>query len=307
LKKLLKAVVIVLSIIQAANAETIVRLSDLTNLTVPERECSDCGEDIFFWPKWSADCKSVAFVSNGSTYVYDQENKSVSKVLYEKAGFGYIWSDDNRSLIYRKNVHTGTTMKIADTRSGLTKDFYTSKSNLSRPRSNFNDGFLFRDEASNKKIVVAKSDKSPLANFAYSENSEIWLETADARTKIAGNTTKNYFVAEISPDGSRVLYQEIVEGLFIYEIATGKNVKIGRADEFCWSPDGKFVLFTITKDDGSVVSESDLFLADCSGNITALEKTSDLIEMTPDWNKNDQITFESAGKIYTAKIILEVK
>lgn len=307
MKKLLKSVILIIAVNQAISAEFTANLSDISLITLPEKECSDCGEDIFFWPKWSADYKSVAFVSNGSTYVYDQENKSVAKVLYEKAGFGYIWSDDNRSLIYRKNVPTGTTMKIADIHTGLTKDVYTSKSNLSRPRSNFNDGFLFRDEASNKKIVVAKSEKSPTVNFAYSENGEIWLETADSRTKIAGNTSKDYFVAEISPDGSRVLYQEIAEGLFIYEIATGKNVKIGRADDFCWSPDGKFVLFTITKDDGHVILESDLFLTDCSGNITALEKTSDLIEMTPDWNKSDQLTFESAGKIYTAKIILEVK
>ncbi len=274
-----------------------VRLKDIQRIT---------DFDGFTSPVWSPiDPKQLAFVGSDGTYVKSMSGGSVAKISGERARFKYIWTKDGDHLVFRERIdeqqlaikalaiHTGEVNVLAQS------------SDLSLPQE-MRPGILqYRDSNLHKRVGVAESTPTSTneAPFAYQFNDNIFVSTADGTKQITTDAGK-YFLPQLSPDGAKVLYQEISRGLYVTDLLVGTTTYLGNGDDAVWSPDSTCVVFELTRDEDDKVVGSDLYLADLHGRRTQLTDTTDRLEMRPAWSSDGKyIAFDADGAIYIATIM----
>ena len=91
--------------------------------------------------------------------------------------------------------------------------------------------------------------------------------------------------AELSPDGGRIVFEALGAELYVTDLSGGELVSLGRGERPRWSPDGEWIAYMITEDDGYRMLAADIFAIgrDGSGK-TALTETPDRLEMNPHWS-----------------------
>jgi Tol biopolymer transport system component len=105
-----------------------------------------------------------------------------------------------------------------------------------------------------------------------------------------------------SPDGRRVAFEVYGGNLFVMSLDGSSLVDLGHGARPTWSPDGRWVAFMVTEDDGHTVTAADLVAAraDGSGQV-ALTSTPDRLEMNPSWAPDGRaLAFDDAtdGALY---------
>jgi len=116
-----------------------------------------------------------------------------------------------------------------------------------------------------------------------------------------------YYDLIISPDKSKVLVHKNDGRMYIYAMdGSGLISCIGHGLCQSWSPDGKFILYFISEDDGHSTSGSDIYIGSVNGlSKWKITNTSDTIELWPYWSsKGNVIVYKDlkSGAIYKSAI-----
>jgi len=91
--------------------------------------------------------------------------------------------------------------------------------------------------------------------------------------------------AELSPDGERIAFEVIGAELYVAGLDGADLTALGRGERPRWSPDGEWITYMITEDDGYRMLSSDIYaIGRDGGGKTALTETSDRLEMNPHWS-----------------------
>ncbi|MGK0358861.1 MAG: N-acetylmuramoyl-L-alanine amidase [Bradymonadia bacterium] len=107
-------------------------------------------------------------------------------------------------------------------------------------------------------------------------------------------------------DGAHVVGWDMVQGLWLFRLADAQRVALGAGSHPRCSADGRFVVFERTRDEGAVLTASDLFLVDLSAPTPrpiALTQTADRIELAPHLIGN-LLFFVSDGVAWQAHVAL---
>ncbi len=110
----------------------------------------------------------------------------------------------------------------------------------------------------------------------------------------------------VSPDGLKMAFQLMSEGLFVME-SDGSNLReLGHAEHPAWGPDGTFLVAMVTEDDGHRITGSEIYAIDTeSGERHHLTSHTDLIALSPTVSPDGRyVTFSDyeSGHIYTMPI-----
>ena len=88
-----------------------------------------------------------------------------------------------------------------------------------------------------------------------------------------------------SPDGGRVAFEVVGGNLFVVSLDGSGLVDLGPGHRPTWSPDGQWVAFVVTEDDGEAFTAADLWAARADGSgRTRITQTPDRLEMNPAWS-----------------------
>jgi Tol biopolymer transport system component len=82
-------------------------------------------------------------------------------------------------------------------------------------------------------------------------------------------------------------------------------IDLGKGYRPQWAPDGEYLVYMITQDDGHQLLASDLYVIRCDGREkTQLTATTDKLEMNPSWSGGKKIAFDvmHEGAIYVLEI-----
>jgi len=89
----------------------------------------------------------------------------------------------------------------------------------------------------------------------------------------------------VSPDGNHVVYSTAGQNLWLARVNGTERVSLGRGSSPAWSPDGEWIAFMLTFDDGHSVTASDIHAIKIDGSSrTKLTNTHDIHEMNPQWS-----------------------
>jgi Tol biopolymer transport system component len=91
--------------------------------------------------------------------------------------------------------------------------------------------------------------------------------------------------AELSPDGGHIAFEALGAELYVVAVDGSDLVALGRGERPRWSPDGEWITYMITEDDGYRMLAADIYAIgrDGAGKV-AVTETSDRLEMNPHWS-----------------------
>ena len=94
-----------------------------------------------------------------------------------------------------------------------------------------------------------------------------------------------FFAARPSPDGRRVAFLGLTTGVHVVDLATMRVTHLGAGTAPTWSPDGRFLVFERTEDDGHDIVASDLWLYEPGRRgLARLTATDEVLERRPSFS-----------------------
>jgi dipeptidyl aminopeptidase/acylaminoacyl peptidase len=255
-------------------------------------------------PVWCPDTarNMLAFVSPGGTYILTLQDSKPRLLSPTRAGFGFLFTNDCQSLVFENSSsEAGRTIKAIAIATGHVTTLALATDSAPQDLGNGMLGYLANGEMSTTRVAM----NGPLTHavpYAYQRDDNIFAVSGRTTSQVTNNDGK-YFLPRVSPDGSKLLYQEISRGLFVYDFSSGRVSALGRGDDASWSPDSRFVVFERTKDDGHVILSSSLYVADLEGHVGQLTNESDRLDMRPTWSPDGRyVAFDANDAIYLASI-----
>ncbi len=266
-------------------------------------------------PRWSPDGSQLAITAPRyeGIWLVDVQSGDVEMLTDESgAGFGFTWSETGDAIVARVSRTQGRTrshaVKLFDLTAGETRALTEYRPHMST-LPQFVDGetnvaLVSRDGdvervATGRAYVASKAATPALARASdgirvvRSDNQSDLLLSFEDRDVL--NVTP-------SPDGSQVAF-EVVGGNLMVMDANGRNVRdLGIGYRPTWSPDGSWIAFMVTEDDGYQFTASDIHAVRVDGSERVqLTSTQSRIEMNPSWSPDgSRIAFddEATGSIY---------
>jgi dipeptidyl aminopeptidase/acylaminoacyl peptidase len=236
------------------------------------------------------------------------------------AGYRFAWSPDGSQIAYRAEQQIDGlrhfAIRIVNAETGHTEELTEFQRYLSTPRWVLGDGTVAyetdRDGTLAQALVIGliepqPKDASPHRVATTSRDLRIWISEADGFERWpVSSPGERCFDPQISPGEDRVCYTVLDGGgrIAVAELDGTHRIDLGYGSNPSWSPDGQYLVFEVTEDDGHVITGSDLYIAavDGAGRIR-LTDTPALFERWPAWSPDDRrIVYSAAVAIYTIPV-----
>lgn len=290
-------------------------------LSVVETEkITDKQQGEFYFPKLSPDGSRVFFTSAGykGLWYYDMQTQKITPFTTEQgAGYEYAFSNDGKSVYYRVNNLDKNGMRTSQTM--VQKNIATKQRQvletaheLSSPRMlvssklayTSNDRIVMKNQAAGlKKSSTQKNVKDAVA---YIENQNLVLYSDGSKKTMTPLGEGSYVWPSLSPDGTKILCTEVRKGTFISDLEGRVLVNLGKElNAPKWSPDGKWIVYMVERDNGVDYTASDIYAVSSDGQEKVqLTSTGDECEMYPEWAPDGKsiLYHTDKGSIYLMKL-----
>jgi Tol biopolymer transport system component len=273
-------------------------------------------EEIAMNPVFSPDGKMIAFTTTGfnGLFVYNLETNEVRQLSEEiSAGYGFKWSSDSKSILSRVARYDGprrfNSLKIFNVESGETEQISEELTNMP---------YLPEWIPGNDRVILPQKDgikifqtgKEPffLENessiVVYSLHNKIVVKNTETSSEkvIEPLPGKQYLNVSLSPDKSKIVFEEYGGNMFVVNIDGTNLTDLGIGYNPQWLYDNQHIIYMITEDDGHKYTASDIFMISINDlSRRNLTNTTEVIELNPSVSPNGKtLAYESFtdGAIY---------
>lgn len=264
-------------------------------------------------PAWSPDGATLAFTRPAMTGLWLLDASGAARPLTAAAGvgFGFAWSPDGSAIAARtsredglRRLHAVTVFGVDGSERVLT-DERAQMPTLPQWAGSRHVA-LAVDSGVDVLALDADARAVPDGEVALMTRGRLALADPAAgtlRQLDVGGTALN---VTPSPDGRRVAYEVLGGNLFVADLDTGARLDLGPGGAPTWSPDGRWLAFSETDDDGHAITAADLVAVRADGSARVrLTQTPDRLELDPTWSPDGRrIAFADAadGALYVLPV-----
>ena len=271
----------------------------------------------FMNPRWSPRSDQIAFAEMHyrGLWIINADGSGMEQLSDEAAaGFGFQWSPDGHAIIARvakyEDKYRYNAVKLFDLASRqarLLTDYRTLMPGLPQWADGNQKVFI-----NNRGTLEIFSTGLPAPASAPSATAEAICFLHNGKIATGSLPTGSYKTLEpvaqqqylnlvLSPSRQKVAFE--VKGGHLHTMnLDGSDLQdLGPGQRPQWSPDGRYVVYMIAKDDGHEFAGSDLHIASADGKEKAqLTDTRDRLEMDPSWGPDNRLVFDSydEGALY---------
>jgi Tol biopolymer transport system component len=274
-------------------------------------------ESAFMRPIWSPTGDRIAMAGHAfaGLYVADVTTGEVNRISSEAgAGFGAEWSHDGIAILARVSEQDGArrnhAIKLFDLSAGsevALTDYRPVMRAL--PRWSVDGTRVLLSEGERVEVIearaaVAAKAADPAARTALSRGAVLSVAGADASPRELLTADNDILRVANSADGRRIAFEVLGGNLYVMSADGQTRVSFGRGEAARFSPDGEWIVFMRTEDDGHHITGSDLYIGRVSdGSISQLTSTADRFEMNPDWSPDGRfVAYDDRGSVYLLPI-----
>lgn len=276
-------------------------------------------EQVFIQPLWSHDGRYIA--CTGEHYQGVWVVRLADRELYKlsdapAAGFGMAWSGDSRSLLTRVAKYDAlrryNAVQMLDVESQTSRQLCAYQTEpMGLPVWSADNRHVHVAVHNTLQTFSTGKPATPLSKKAPSPVAYLQGDRLAFYAEGVGSETPNWGDKRIinlttSVDGAKIAF-EIVGGPMCVMNSDGSGyLELGEGHRPRWSPDGRYLVYMITQDDGDQLLASDLYVIKADGSDKqALTATPAQLEMNPCWSPDGgQIAYDDAadGALYLLTI-----
>ncbi|MBE2278913.1 MAG: PD40 domain-containing protein [Ignavibacteriaceae bacterium] len=247
-------------------------------------------------------------------YLYNLTTGEKKELTNETAaGFGMIWSNNDSKIIARPAVFENkrrfngiVSYDINNLNREVLSEFSTSLSHL----PSITENALIIPEKHGIKTSNLNGDNSILSGgksvFLYNDKIAVYDIQSQNLSFLTPVANERYLNVKSNPAGDLVSFEVIGGNLYLVNISGNNLIDLGKGYRATWSPDGKYIVFMVTEDDGHYILSSKLVVADRQGNIvkTVFDNSSFLPSDPIFLGNNYTVAFADmiSGNIYSFDI-----
>jgi Tol biopolymer transport system component len=287
----------------------------------PVKLFGDAGRE-FVQPRWSPDGALIAFTEAGyqGLWIMKGDGTGARQISDEAAaGFGIEWAPNSKALVsrvakYEKRFRYNA-VKLFDLEKNearLLTEYRTFMPGLPHWAAAGHQVYMFNRQ--NLEVFDTGIEAATLTKTAANTQTQFLKEDKIA---IGDITTGAYRVLEPlqrqtclnltpSPQKTKVAFEILGGNMFVMNVDGTGLIDLGEGHRPQWSPDGDYLVYMITKDDGHQIQDSELFVIRWDGREkNQLTFTTDKLEMNPSWSSDGKsIAFDvmNDGAIYVLEI-----
>ncbi len=172
----------------------------------------------------------------------------------------------------------------------------------------FRDGSKLRYEVSAKPKLKTQLKLADSQYVVYDHDDVIILESKKTRTlqAISDPAADRYYAPMLSPDERFVAFSGLHSGVLVFDIEANAVVFIGsHGTDPAFSPDGRYLIYADTRDDGHIFTQGNLVLVDLHNrNYRVLANPNKEIRLRATLSRDaDFVSYTTIdGDAYRAKI-----
>ena len=272
------------------------------------------------FPRFSPDDRKVYSTSADYRGITELDLTSrVTRQLTDDPGAGYQFqvTSDGRKLIYRRDNFASGRRRSAlialDLKTLAKTTLAAEQVDLSPPQLTAAGDVFFTRQQQPQLAAVTSRQLPSLASLAAPllriREQKMVVYAAGQEQLLDPLPEGSYFWESLSPDGSKILFTEARRGTFVASRDGAILAALGKANAPQWSPDGRWILCMDDRDNGEILTASDLWLISADGRQRlAIPGAPERIEIYPRWahQSMDKILFGTAdGEIFLLEFRIE--
>lgn len=240
-------------------------------------------------------------------FIYDFETKKSFQLTdLEGSGFGFEWQGEEDLIAFRGTFGENRRKHLicVGHKDGTVEVSSPLLSNLSLPLW-VDKNLLFVNWDGKEPLKIISPDKTTTqknAVFTSLDGEIVYFDTETKKGKKLEKSGNTFYLPRYSKDGKMCLLHSLEGDIFLLILEEGKFEKIEKiasGTNARFSPDGKFIIFEKTYDDGHNIISSDLYLYEInSKKVYKITDTRDKIERMPSFASDSKtIYFSENGKL----------
>ncbi len=145
---------------------------------------------------------------------------------------------------------------------------------------------------------------TPPVEPIYARGDELFVRGPDGERQLTAGEDR-FFDEHVSPTRDHVAAVGLRDGIHVFDVDTGELLAVAEGTHPAWTPDGRWVLFERTVDDGHQVLNSDLWaLSVQDGRAIPLTATPGRLEGHPAVSPDGtEVAYVEGGAVYRAQLV----
>ena len=271
--------------------------------------------ETYIAPQWSPDGQRLAAggPSYMGLYLIDFPTGKSSLITDNaSAGYGFNWSPDSKTVVARtvdirgpRRYHRLALLNVDDLSETALSEWQSRLSG--RPRFSKDGQAVYLTHTENY-VWIPLNDAAQQNAITIVEDGQLVLRDASFRRELP-RTEHRIYTHALSPDGEQIAYSTAGQKLWIAN-ADGSDARwIAKGMAPSWSPDGAWITFMYSEDDGHQITSSEIYTIAVDGTqLTNITRTEEVMEMNPQWSPDGSwIVYDTnqRGQLYIQQ--MEVK